>query len=179
MGQGDFFADLALDLAVQRTRAMIAVDIDYAHLPGQDPKRGRQRANVERSINELKDQAELARQRIPVMEQLYSRGLVTNQQVIAARQSLIELNGQAADRTAQLKQLDAQEFELRTQTKSLNSAMQLDIANRQREITAATSELITARALSSDASSAARAASSERRSRPKRSISQLSVSPPE
>jgi hypothetical protein len=47
MGQGDFFADLALDLAVQRTRAMIAVDIDYAHLPGQDPKRGRQRANVE------------------------------------------------------------------------------------------------------------------------------------
>lgn len=47
MGQGDFFADLALDLAVQRTRALIAVDIDYAHLPGQDPKRGRQRANVE------------------------------------------------------------------------------------------------------------------------------------
>ena len=101
----------------------------------------RQRANIERSINELKDQAELARQRIPVMEQLYSRGLVTNQQVIAARQSLVELNGQAADRSAQLKQLDAQEFELRTQTKSLNAAMQLDVANRQREITAAASDL--------------------------------------
>jgi hypothetical protein len=47
MGQGDFFADVALDLAVQRTRALIAVDIDYAHLPGRDPKRGRQRANLE------------------------------------------------------------------------------------------------------------------------------------
>src|SRR5262245_11746508 len=44
----------------------------------------RQRANIERSIAELKDQAALANQRIPVMEQLYTRGLVTNQQVIAA-----------------------------------------------------------------------------------------------
>ena len=34
------------------------------------------------------------------MEQLFTRGLVTNQQVIAARQALVELNGQAADRAA-------------------------------------------------------------------------------
>lgn len=47
MGQGDFFAEAALDLAVQRTRALIAVDIDYAHLPGRDAKRGRHRANLE------------------------------------------------------------------------------------------------------------------------------------
>ncbi|KPF74370.1 RNA-binding protein [Brevundimonas sp. AAP58] len=47
MGQGDFFAEVALDLAVQRTRALVAVDIDYAHLPGRDAKRGRLRANLE------------------------------------------------------------------------------------------------------------------------------------
>lgn len=47
MGQGDFFAETALDLAVQRTRAMVAVDIDYAHLPGRDARRGRLRANLE------------------------------------------------------------------------------------------------------------------------------------
>jgi Ribonuclease G/E len=47
MGQGDFYADVALDLAVQRTRALIAVDIDYAHLPGRDAKKGRLRANLE------------------------------------------------------------------------------------------------------------------------------------
>ena len=47
LADGDFFADLALDLAVQRTRALIAVDIDYAHLPGRDAKAGRHRANLE------------------------------------------------------------------------------------------------------------------------------------
>lgn len=47
LGQGDFFAEAALDLAVQRTRAMIAVDIDYAHLPGRDSRKGRHRANLE------------------------------------------------------------------------------------------------------------------------------------
>lgn len=36
-----------LDLAVQRTRALIAVDIDHAPAPGRDPNRGRARANVE------------------------------------------------------------------------------------------------------------------------------------
>jgi hypothetical protein len=47
LADGDFFAEVALDLAVQRTRALIAVDIDYAHLPGRDAKTGRHRANLE------------------------------------------------------------------------------------------------------------------------------------
>ena len=46
-GQGDFFAEQGIDLAVQRTRALIAVDIDYAHLPGRDARKGRERANRE------------------------------------------------------------------------------------------------------------------------------------
>ncbi len=45
LGSGDFFAEWALDLAVQRTRALIAVDIDYAHLPGRDARKGRAQAN--------------------------------------------------------------------------------------------------------------------------------------
>lgn len=47
LGSGDFFAEAGIDLAVQRTRALIAVDIDYAHLPGKDAKKGRERANRE------------------------------------------------------------------------------------------------------------------------------------
>lgn len=43
----DFFAEWALDVAVQRTRALIAVDIDYVHLPGRDARKGRARANQE------------------------------------------------------------------------------------------------------------------------------------
>lgn len=41
------FPAFALDLAVQRTRALIAVDIDYAHLSGRDARKGRERANRE------------------------------------------------------------------------------------------------------------------------------------
>ena len=45
LGSGDVFAEWALDLAVQRTRALIAVDIDYAHLAGRDARKGRAQAN--------------------------------------------------------------------------------------------------------------------------------------
>lgn len=47
LADGDFFAEIALDLAVQRTRAFVAVDFDYAHLPGRDARKGRHRANQE------------------------------------------------------------------------------------------------------------------------------------
>jgi HlyD family secretion protein len=102
---------------------------------------GRQRSNLERSITEFTDQARLASERIPAMEQLLARGLVTNQQVIAARQARIDLNAQVADRSAQLKQLDAQAFELRTQAANLNSAARFEIANRERQIASAATDL--------------------------------------
>lgn len=47
LAASDFFAEWALDVAVQRTRALIAVDIDYVHLPGRDARKGRARANCE------------------------------------------------------------------------------------------------------------------------------------
>lgn len=39
--------DLGLDVAVQRTRALVAVDIDHAPPPGRDPRAARDRANRE------------------------------------------------------------------------------------------------------------------------------------
>ena len=45
LGSGDVFAEWGLDLAVQRTRALIAVDMDYAQLPGRDARKGRAQAN--------------------------------------------------------------------------------------------------------------------------------------
>ncbi len=47
MSPGAIFAAFGLDLSVQRTRALIAVDIDYAHIAGQDARKGRARANRE------------------------------------------------------------------------------------------------------------------------------------
>lgn len=47
LAAGGVFNEWALDLAVQRTRALIAVDIDYRHLAGRDARKGRARANRE------------------------------------------------------------------------------------------------------------------------------------
>lgn len=44
---GGLFPTFGLDLSVERTRALIAVDIDYAHIAGQDARKGRARANRE------------------------------------------------------------------------------------------------------------------------------------
>jgi HlyD family secretion protein len=101
----------------------------------------RQRLNTERLIQDLEEQTRLAADQVPVMEQLFSRGLVTNQQVIGARQKLVELRAQSEDRRAQLKQFDAQEFELRSQTSALQSEMRFDLANREREIASLRMEL--------------------------------------
>ncbi|WGM30649.1 RNA-binding protein [Brevundimonas sp. NIBR11] len=45
LAASDFFAEWALDVAVQRTRALIAVDIDYMHIAGRDARKGRATAN--------------------------------------------------------------------------------------------------------------------------------------
>ena len=100
----------------------------------------RQRANVERTITELREQVRLAAERVPVMEQLYAKGLVTNQQVLASREKLVDLNGQIEDRLAQLKQIDAQAFELQSQPAALSASAQLEMASRERQIAAASSD---------------------------------------
>jgi Ribonuclease G/E len=41
------FASHGIDLAVERTRALVAVDIDFASTPGRDPKQARAAANRE------------------------------------------------------------------------------------------------------------------------------------
>lgn len=38
---------IGLDIALQRTRALVAVDLDYAPVPGRDASKGRERANRE------------------------------------------------------------------------------------------------------------------------------------
>jgi HlyD family secretion protein len=100
----------------------------------------RQRTNTERAIKEFQEQARLAAERIPIMEQLYAKGLVTNQQVLASREKLVELNGDVEDRAAQLKQFEAQAFELESQRATLDADAQLDLDSRKRQIAAASSE---------------------------------------
>jgi HlyD family secretion protein len=100
-----------------------------------------QRENTRRSIGELQQQRALAADQIPIMEQLFARGLVTNQQVIAARQRVVEIEGEIASRRAQLTQLDAQESEVRAAVAALDSDLQFQLASEERNVAAVTSEL--------------------------------------
>lgn len=47
LGETVVFPALGLDLAVQRTRALVAVDVDFAPVAGRDARKGRERANRE------------------------------------------------------------------------------------------------------------------------------------
>ncbi len=47
LSRDGLFAGTGLDLAVERTRALIAVDIDYVGVPGRDGRKGRAGANLE------------------------------------------------------------------------------------------------------------------------------------
>jgi HlyD family secretion protein len=60
--------------------------------------------------------------------------------VLASREKLVELNGDVEDRAAQLKQFEAQAFELESQRATLDADAQLDLDSRKRQIAAASSE---------------------------------------
>ena len=47
LAQSIVFASHGIDLAIERTRALVAVDIDFASTPGRDPKQARAAANRE------------------------------------------------------------------------------------------------------------------------------------
>jgi len=46
LSQTSRFPSLGLDLSIERTRALIAVDMDYAPQPGRDARKGRRQANL-------------------------------------------------------------------------------------------------------------------------------------
>ena len=47
LGRTHAFTSAGIDLSIERTRALVAVDVDYAPTPGRDPKQGRAIANRE------------------------------------------------------------------------------------------------------------------------------------
>jgi HlyD family secretion protein len=71
----------------------------------------RQRQNDERQIKDLQEQAKLAAEQVKITDELLTRGLVTRQQTITARQNLKTIEGQIAAQQADIKQLEAQRSE--------------------------------------------------------------------
>ena len=98
----------ARDEAARKRAQDLSLDQNTAEL--KIAANARQHANLLNQIAELDRREQLLSQQITVEEELYSKGLVTNQQVLDMRQKLVDLNDQVATANAQLKQLEAERF---------------------------------------------------------------------
>jgi HlyD family secretion protein len=100
-----------------------------------------QRTNAERAIEELVEQARVAGEQVSLTQHWSSRGLVANQQVLVEQRQVVAVNREAETRRADLKQLDVQDFEVRSQVLALEAEIAFQIASRDRAIAAARHEL--------------------------------------
>jgi HlyD family secretion protein len=101
----------------------------------------RQRSNLQREIEELKEQARLVNEQISGDEELVTGGLITRRELYQTRQKLVAVQGSIAARSADITQLEANEF--RTQNEGLEANLQLEsrIANLRREAGALRNQL--------------------------------------
>jgi HlyD family secretion protein len=131
----------ALDDARRERERQMRVKTDGANL--QLDALARQRANAEREIVELGEQVRIVNEQIPVDEELFSRGLITKQQTLATRQKKVTLEGQVADRQAQIKQFDAQKYSTENLPKESDVDMQARITDLERNLAALEQDLAT------------------------------------
>lgn len=126
------------DLRSQRERALKAktegARLDVAALDEQ-------KTSDQEEIKGLKEQEKLAADRVPVEEDLYSKGLITQQEVIAAKQKLLEIQDKIAADQAKLVQIDAQKFSANAQPVQTDEDMQARIQEQERNIVVQKKEL--------------------------------------
>jgi HlyD family secretion protein len=132
-------ASEALEAARQERGRAMKVATDSSHLQVEALKR--KRANTDREITELEDQARLAGEQIPVQDQLLAKGLVTKAQTIAARQKLILIQDQIATQHAQLKEFEAQQYALEAQPQQTYAQSNATVRDQERDLAALNQEL--------------------------------------
>lgn len=101
----------------------------------------RERQGVRRKIEDLEAEAALAAEQIPVTDKLFSKGLVTEQSTISARQDHARILRSVDDLNARLVQLDAHEFAKKSELSRLDSEGRLEIANLERNLEIMTGNL--------------------------------------
>jgi len=94
----------------------------------------RERANTEREIEGLLEEAQAIREQIPVDEELLAKGLITKSQVSDTRARLENTQATVSARRARLAQLDATEFETGTTNIEANRAMENHVVELEREV---------------------------------------------
>lgn len=100
-----------------------------------------ERDNIRRAIKDFKAEAALASDRIPVMDELFSKGLVTEQNTIEIRQEHARILRSISDLSAEATRIDAEGFALRSQLNRSLSEDALELADLERTITTMASDL--------------------------------------
>ena len=98
-------------------------------------------SNHEREIRELEDQAKLAREQIPVEDQLFAKGLVTKKQTTDARQKVITLESQQATLRATIRSLEPQKFLSQSQPAQIDASTKARVADLHRRLTGLESQM--------------------------------------
>jgi len=101
----------------------------------------RKRANAEREIVHLDEQAKLAREQVTVQDELLAYGIVTKQKTIEARQNVASIEDQIANHHAQIKELDAEEFSAHAKVQQGDAEKQLQVQDLERNLGVVEKEL--------------------------------------
>ena len=143
---GQVIAKVAQPALVERIRATqealweARAERDRTHQVRSDAARlemaaiERERDNSAREIQELQDQAEIVRERIPVEEELLVKGLITKQRVLNTQQELVSIGARGEQLRARIKQLEAQQFSTEARPAEVDAVMQARISNLLRAL---------------------------------------------
>ena len=120
----------------ERTRA---VQTNAARL--QLEALSRQRRNHERAITDLRAQARIVEEQIPIDAQLLAKGLITTQQTLVSREKLVTLEAQVAALEAQITQIDAERFTIENRPIESDADMQSRVTELERALASLEQEL--------------------------------------
>src|SRR5437016_697930 len=101
----------------------------------------RKRANAEREITNLGEQAILANEQVAAQDTLLAAGIVTKQKTIEARQNVASIEGHIANLQAQIEELKAEEFSAHSKVLQGDADKELRIQDLQRNLNEVRMEL--------------------------------------
>lgn len=100
-----------------------------------------QKSSIEEEIAGFKEQEKLAEERVPVEQDLYEKGLITKQDVISARQKVLELQAKIGTDQAHLVQIESQKFNANAQPLQNDEEILSHILDTERTIAVQKREL--------------------------------------
>jgi HlyD family secretion protein len=100
-----------------------------------------QRENVQREIDELEQHAKVVKDQVKVEEDLYTKGLITRQQVLAEQDKYIATQDSAASKRAALTELEVKRYEAQAAPEESVGERNLRITNLQLEVAGLQKEL--------------------------------------